>query len=82
VQGKEDGDLIDDPEPDTYGADSWASWTGTSFATPQITGALARLMVENDRELSPRAALQELRTRGTDFSKVGYGMGLRILAGT
>ena len=34
---------IDDPDPDTYGPDAWACWTGTSFAAPQITGALARL---------------------------------------
>jgi hypothetical protein len=82
VQGTEDGELIDDPLPDTFGADSWAAWTGTSFATPQITGALARLMVESDRELSPRAALDELHTRGTDFRAAGYGTGLRILSGT
>jgi subtilisin family serine protease len=82
VQGTEDGDLIDDPSPDTYGADSWAAWTGTSFATPQITGAIARIMVESDRELSPRAALDELSARGTDLRTAGYGTGLRILPGT
>ena len=82
VQGTEDGDLIDDPFPDTYGPDSWAAWTGTSFATPQVTGALARLMVESERELSPRAALEQLHRRGTDLRSAGYGTGLRILPGT
>ena len=82
VRGTEDGVLIDDPDPDTYGPDAWACWTGTSFAAPQVTGALARLMTVSSRRMSPRAALDTLRERGTDFTAAGYGMGVRILPGT
>jgi subtilase family protein len=82
VRGTEDGVLIDDPDPDTYGPDAWACWTGTSFAAPQVTGALARLMTESSRRMSPRAALDGLKERGTNFTAAGYGMGVRILTGT
>ena len=82
VRGTEDGVLIDDPDPDTYGPDAWACWTGTSFAAPQVTGAVARLMTESSRQMSPRAALDALKERGTDFTAAGYGRGVRILPGT
>lgn len=42
VIGTENGELINDPEPDTFGPGAWAVWTGSSFAAPQVTGALAR----------------------------------------
>ena len=29
---------------DTFGANAWATWSGTSFAAPQITGAIALTM--------------------------------------
>lgn len=82
VIGTEDGDLIDDPDPDTYGRDSWACWTGTSFAAPQITGALVRLMAESPQPITPVQALAELAGRATDFRKDGYGLGVQILPGT
>jgi hypothetical protein len=79
VIGTEDGDLIDDPDPDTYGRDSWACWTGTSFAAPQITGALVRLMAESPQPITPVQALAELAGRASDFRKDGYGLGVQIL---
>lgn len=82
VIGTEDGKLIDDPDPDTYERDSWACWTGTSFAAPQITGALARLMVESTEPITPAQALDVLAGRATDFRGDGYGMGVQILPGT
>lgn len=30
---------IIDPDPEEFGSDSWALWTGTSFAAPQVAGA-------------------------------------------
>jgi hypothetical protein len=82
VIGTEDGELIDDPEPDTYERDSWACWTGTSFAAPQITGALVRLIQESPQPITPAQALAELENRASDFRKEGYGRGVQILPGT
>lgn len=78
VQGQEDGDLTEDPYPDTYGPDAWATWSGTSFAAPQITGAIVRICGETG--LSPRTALRNLLARGTSIP--GFGSALRILPGT
>lgn len=78
VVGREDGDLIKDPDPDTFGKDAWATWSGTSFAAPQITGALVRICMETG--LSPRTALRNLLARGSSID--GYGSALRILPGT
>lgn len=80
VIGTEDGPLIDDPDPDTFGPDSWATWSGTSFAAPQIAGAVARIVNESAEPLTPRQALDELLGRGTPIR--GYGSALRILPGT
>ncbi|MCO1659290.1 S8 family peptidase [Pseudonocardia humida] len=81
VEGTEDGMLIDDPDPDTYGPDSWACWTGTSFAAPQITGALVRLMSEDSTLDTPAEALRALQQRGGTLDG-GYGWSVRILPGT
>jgi thermitase len=78
VIGTEDGKLIDDPHPDTYGPGAWATWTGTSFAAPQITGAIVRICVETGK--TPPEALDDLLARGTAVA--GYGQALRILPGT
>ena len=84
VVGKEDGALVGDPHPDEYGENSWAVWTGTSFATPQITGAVARIMMESDIPLTPREALDVLLTQRphVDLTREGYGIGVKILPGT
>jgi hypothetical protein len=83
VIGREDGALVGDPFPDEYGRDSWALWTGTSFAAPQITGALARIMMSSERPLSVREAVTDLRRRGVEpDAGDGYGTRVRILPGT
>ncbi len=77
VPGKESPQL--DPHPDTWGKDPWAVWSGTSFAAPQISGAVARLCSENDG-MTPRQALTKLfegQRRVPDF-----GVAIRILPGT
>jgi hypothetical protein len=57
---------------------AWAVWTGTSFAAPQIAGAVARLCQE--RQMAPRAALEELLSRGKPVKD--FGVALDILPGT
>ena len=81
VEGNEDN-AVDKTGPDVFGPSSWALGTGTSFAAPQVTGAIARLM--DERGLSAKAALDALMA-GPDAVVVpdaGYGTGLHILPGT
>ena len=66
-----------DPQPDTFPADAGAIWSGTSFAAPQIAGAVARIVAEEN--LSPRDAVDVLDARGKAVS--GYGKAMRILQG-
>lgn len=56
VQGVESAEL--DPSPDRFGSDAWAVWTGTSFAAPQVAGAVARIAQEDG--CTPREALRRL----------------------
>jgi hypothetical protein len=71
------------PGPDTYPLpgqqDSWAVWSGTSFAAPQIAGAITRTMRE-EGEIAPRAASWRLLARGTFLP--GYGKAMCLLPGT
>jgi subtilisin family serine protease len=67
-----------DPQPDTFSADAWAVWTGTSFAAPQIAGAVARLADEGN--MSPRDALRKLLSSGRSIPE--FGVAVRILPGT
>ena len=69
---------VEDP-PDTFGPDSWATWTGTSFAAPQIAGAVARRCQEKP-ELTPREALETLLAGATPLA--GFGATVAILPGT
>jgi len=77
VQGWE-SNLIDPDDPDHFGPNSWAVWTGTSFAAPQITGALARICQE--RGHTPRQALGWLLAQGVAVPN--FGRAVRILPGT
>jgi thermitase len=84
VVGTEDGVLIGDPDPDTYlGPDPWAVWTGTSFAAPQIAGAIARICAEN-AGMTPPQALKMLESQGTPAAvpSTGFGWTVEILPGT
>jgi hypothetical protein len=65
------------PHPDSYGADPWALWSGSSFAAPQVVGALTRLCRE--RELSPHAALRLLLEGGLPLG--GFGRAVHLLPG-
>jgi len=75
VQGQESA--LVDPEPNVFGADSWAAWNGTSFAAPQIAGALARLHEKN--QYPYREALRRLLAAGRPLP--GFGQALKILHG-
>ena len=70
------------PAPDHYPlndvGDPWAVWTGTSFAAPQIAGAISRTMREEGK--SPHGAVQHLLNQGADIP--GYGKALMLLRGT
>jgi hypothetical protein len=75
VEGRESGAV--DPDPQTFGADSWGAWSGTSFAAPQITGALARLHEQYQYPL--REARRRLLAAGRPIPD--FGQGIRILPG-
>jgi hypothetical protein len=66
-----------DPAPDEFGADAWAVWSGTSFAAPQVAGALARISYEEG--VAPRAAADKLDAFGKPID--GFGKAMRILQG-
>jgi subtilisin family serine protease len=63
--------------PDTFGPSSWAVWSGTSFAAPQVTGAIVRLMQEQGVETAYQA-LEDLKKLGTKVIP-GYGISIEIL---
>lgn len=73
VEGRE-SPLID-PTPDEFHDPAWALWTGTSFAAPQVAGAVARLGQEQG--LSPRHALARLLDGRPEVPD--YGRSVRIL---
>ncbi|MFN2496240.1 MAG: S8 family serine peptidase [Pseudonocardiaceae bacterium] len=62
-------------DPEEFGPDSWALWTGTSFAAPQIAGAVARIAQEDG--LTPRCALRTLLAGKLELPE--YGRVVRIL---
>ena len=74
AKGEETPDM--DPVPDHWVDDNpWAVWTGTSFAAPQVTGAIARRCQETGD--TPTAALTWLLGQGVNVPD--YGRTLRIL---
>lgn len=83
VVGTEDGALIGDPAPDTFRPPNpWAVWSGTSFAAPQVAGAVARICAENVGVAPPQACkmLEALATPAAPGS--GYGWTVELLPGT
>ena len=75
VQGKESYEFTADP--DDFPADSFALWSGTSFAAPQVAGKVAALMHEHG--VGARRAYAMLRATGTSIPD--FGRALRILPG-
>jgi Subtilase family len=76
VEGTEPSEI--DFRPETFGKDAFALWSGSSFAAPQIVGAIARLCRE--RGHSPHKALDTLLQLGRPIPD--FGRGLQILPGT
>jgi subtilisin family serine protease len=76
VKGQEHPQI--DPQPEKFGEDAWALWTGTSFAAPQVAGALAHIAQQEG--IGPRAALGLLFGRRPELPD--YGRILRILPAT
>ncbi len=73
VEGSESP--VVDPQPETFGTDAWAYWTGTSFCAPQVAGAVAHLAAQNDSSLAD--ALTQLLAG--EPSDPDYGTLLTIL---
>ena len=69
---------IIDPMPDKFGEDAWALWTGTSFAAPQVAGAVAKIAQEHG--CTPRDALEKVLDGGSKIP--GYGRAVEILSPT
>lgn len=73
-------------DPDTFGPNSWATWSGTSFAAPQVAGAVVR-MVRDGRATTAREALDALLDEAGTYAETengaptldGYGVPVRIL---
>jgi hypothetical protein len=76
VYGKE-SPLIDSAETEFLPPDPFAVWSGTSFAAPQITGAIARLYQAPGVTL--RAALDQLLQVAVPIP--GFGRAVQILRG-
>ncbi len=70
-----------DPDaPETFGPNAWATWSGTSFAAPQVTGAIVRVVREAKGRAKPtaRQAFETLMGYGKELFP-GYGVSVRIL---
>ena len=75
VAGDQSPDFTSDPE--TFPEDAFARWSGTSFAAPQVAGAIARLMHEHG--IGPRAAYVQLLATGEPVPD--FGQTFTILPG-
>jgi subtilisin family serine protease len=60
---------------EVFPADAWAVWSGTSFAAPQVAGAVARIC--QHARVTPREALYLLLMSGADLP--GFGKALQLL---
>jgi hypothetical protein len=85
VIGKE-SDALDPVDPETWpdpaksgGEDPWAVWTGTSFAAPQVAGAIAREW-RHSGHTSATEALTAVLASGVDIPD--FGTRLLILPGS
>jgi len=66
-----------DREPEVFGENAWAIWSGTSFAAPQIAGAVARICQE--QHMTPPEAVDVLDERGKPIDQ--FGKAMRIFEG-
>jgi subtilisin family serine protease len=55
--------------------DAWALWSGTSFAAPQVTGAIAKIAIEDD--VTPTEAKRRLLAGAKEIPL--YGKQVEIL---
>ena len=78
VIGKEDLEQTGGQPADTFGANSWATCIGTSFAAPQVAGGVARICQEQG--LAPREALDKLLAGAPRDAE--FGAKVAILPGT
>lgn len=76
TEGSGDDDDPFDPEPERFdGPDAYASWAGTSFATAQVSGLVARLLAD-DPMLSRDDVTTRLRAMGTPSDGHGYRLSI------
>jgi hypothetical protein len=69
VEGSEDPDL--DPDPEAFGTNAWAYWTGTSFAVPKVAARIAHRAQSHGGSLADALGyVLETSGRGNDS---GYG---------
>ena len=66
-----------DPHFEVFGENPWALWSGTSFAAPQVTGAITKIAIDDD--VTPTEAKRRLLTGATDIPL--YGKQVEILPG-
>ncbi|WP_426593045.1 S8 family peptidase [Cellulomonas sp. McL0617] len=67
VTGEQSPDFT--PDPESFPENAFARWSGTSFAAPQVAGAVARLM--HERGLGAREAYVQLLATGTPLPDFG-----------
>jgi subtilisin family serine protease len=81
VEGEEDPVFADPASggSQTYPDNARAVWSGTSFAAPQIAGAIARTCRTHDGQ-SPRVAARRLLRTGVPIAQ--FGRGLQLLPGS
>ena len=73
VPGKESPTV--DTDFEEFPKDAWALWSGTSFAAPQVAGAIAKIAIED--RVTPTEAKRRLRTDASDIPL--YGKKVEIL---
>jgi subtilisin family serine protease len=74
VPGMESEDF--DPQPERFPENAWALWTGTSFAAPQVVGAIAKIALEDG--VTPTEAQRRLLEQAHGEHEL-YGKLVKIL---
>ncbi len=81
VRGREDSTFGgNDVYPHGGQGESWAVWSGTSFAAPQIAAHIAKKCREDG--ISPEDAVADLFPSGVAAAVPGYGTPVLLLLGT